>query len=186
MAYEPKTGQLYAASSEALEWLALFPFDPATGELGTQVERLYGNGSGGSGYALFGSDGFPWTYFLVDNTWTLSELTGFGPDPKIICNVQMSFPAPDSVPSPIYTPYYPSFSFDPYTNVLFALAIPTQTFQVDPTDVEENLDLSHFMLCMVNLQTGQPAKVIATYDTPKDSNGAYYLPVIAWGFAPPE
>ena len=79
---------------------------------------------------------------------------------QILAGPRCTFPFP-SIPTP----------------VRFVLAYPTEIF--DSGDGEaEDLDVSHFILCSINLRTGQPEMVIAKYDMPQ---GAIWS--ITWGFA---
>ena len=135
--------------------------------------------------ALFDPRGNLWSYVVVDDEQSFRRVTGSLP----LGGFDAIFPGygGPSDANPRYTPAYWSLTFDPYTDSLFALAIPIRIYQLDPTQypdlLGEVLDQNHFILCSINLQTAQPEKVIATYDRPSDSNWSL---TIAWGFAPPE
>jgi hypothetical protein len=174
--YDPIDKRLYRYFVAYQEGSDLESFDPATGRFG-EVKRLTVRPP--TGAVFFDPRGHIWDYLGEDGYYELREYTAQGTE---LSYLEMSVPFQGGNPAlgaSYWKPGYFSFSFQPFAGQLFALAIPLRPF-VEP-GLGYSVDLQHFILCTINLQTGEPQKVIATYDRANDPNWSL---TIAWGLEP--
>jgi hypothetical protein len=175
LSYDASTEQLYAIqASPPVAWLPIQAVNPQTGVISLTDVQSFGSGEDGN-TSFFDVQGHFWQY-SVSGTWgeyaTLGERQF--PSADLVHTVDGRLPYTPGgwgdQTLPALWPYYASFSFDPYTWVLFAtFKTYTNAFPFAPDAV------FHTSLCTLDVTTGEPAKVIATYDKPNWSL------VIAWG-----
>jgi hypothetical protein len=187
VSYDPAREILFIGGSSTPEWEFLQSLDLTTKELGTGTKMLVlGNQTIG---AFFDYKGHPWLYSATDNDVFFQKFPPMQAEPPTtpvdpIAGFTGYFPIDGgSNPDFPWIPEFWSFSFDPYTDVLFATVSPLETIIAYPPDGKAvRTDSQHTILCTMDPTTGTIHKVIATYKNPNESHPFYPL-YIAWGFS---